>query len=106
MAKLKLVNTIFSKLSTLSKNEGQLVVSRDSKSLYIDLNSERIEVTDWIDVNTEEELLAILTPLVNKYYFTKDTNKIWRYIGSEWKCLNADISIRTITNDEIDALFS
>lgn len=105
MAKLKLVNTIFSKLSTLSKNEGQLVVSRDSKSLYIDLNGERIEVTDWIDVNTEEELLAILTPLSNKYYFTKDTNKIWRYIEGKWNCLNADISIKTITNEEIDALF-
>lgn len=105
MAKLKLISTIFSKLSALSQNEGQVVVSRDSKSLYIDLNSERIEVTDWIDINTEENLLAILTPLSNKYYFTKDTNKIWRYIGGKWNCLNADISIKAITNEEIDALF-
>lgn len=105
MAKLKLISTIFSKLSTLSQNEGQVVVTRDSKSLYIDLNGERIKVTDWIDINTEEELLAILTPLSNKYYFTKDTNKIWRYIEGKWNCLNADISIKTITNEEIDALF-
>ena len=88
MAKLKLLNTIFSKLGSLSKSDGQIIVSRDSKSLYVDLEGERIEITDWIDIDTEETLLAILTPLTNKYYYTKDTNKIWRYIGGEWKCLN------------------
>ena len=45
MAKLKLLNTIFSKLASLSKNDGQIVVTRDSKSLYIDLEGERIEIT-------------------------------------------------------------
>lgn len=88
MAKLKLLNTIFSKLGSLSKNDGQIVVARDSKSLYVDLEGERIEITDWVDIDTEESLLAILSPLINKYYYTKDTNKIWRYIGGEWKCLN------------------
>ena len=81
MAKLKLLSTIFAKLSTLGKNDGQVIVSKDSKSLYVDLDGERIEVTDWIDVDTEENLLAILTPLTNKYYYTKDSNKIWRYVN-------------------------
>lgn len=90
MAKLKLLSTIFSKLSTLGKNDGQVIVSKDSKSLYVDLDGERIEVTDWIDVDTEENLLAILTPLINKYYYTKDSNKIWRYVNGEWINLNND----------------
>ena len=90
MAKLKLLSTIFSKLSTLGKNDGQVIVSKDSKSLYVDLDGERIEVTDWIDVDTEENLLAILTPLINKYYYTKDSNKIWRYANGEWINLNND----------------
>ena len=90
MAKLKLLSTIFSKLSTLGKNDGQVIVSKDSKSLYVDLDGERIEVTDWIDVDTEENLLAILTPLINKYYYTKDNNKIWRYVNGEWINLNND----------------
>ena len=93
MAKLKLLSTIFSKLSTLGKNDGQVIVSKDSKSLYVDLDGERIEVTDWIDVDTEENLLAILTPLINKYYYTKDSNKIWRYVNGEWINLNNDIII-------------
>ena len=104
MARLKLVNTIFSKLSSLSKNDGQIVVSNDSKSLYVDLNGERIEVTDWIDVDTEESLLAILSPLVNKYYYTKDTNKIWRYIGGEWECLNTSVNDLTPTYTESSTL--
>ena len=90
MVKLKLLSTIFSKLSTLGKNDGQVIVSKDSKSLYVDLDGERIEVTDWIDVDTEENLLAILTPLINKYYYTKDSNKIWRYVNGEWINLNND----------------
>lgn len=90
MAKLKLLSTIFSKLSTLGKNDGQVIVSKDSKSLYVDLDGERIEVTDWIDIDTEEALLAILTPLTNKYYYTKDSNKIWRYVNGEWINLNND----------------
>ena len=90
MAKLKLLSTIFSKLSTLGKNDGQVIVSKDSKSLYVDLDGERIEVTDWIDVDTEENLLATLTPLINKYYYTKDSNKIWRYVNGEWINLNND----------------
>ena len=88
MAKLKLISTIFSKLGSLTKNNGQIIVTRDSKSLYVDLESERIEITNWIDIDTEESLLAILTPLTNKYYYTKDSNKIWRYIGGEWKCIS------------------
>lgn len=104
MVKLKLVNTIFSKLGSLSKNDGQIVVSSDSKSLYVDLEGERIEVTDWIDVDTEEKLLAILSPLVNKYYYTKDTNKIWRYIGGKWECLNTSVNDLTPTYTESSTL--
>ena len=104
MAKLKLLSTIFSKLGSLTKNNGQIIVTRDSKSLYVDLEGERIEITDWIDIDTEESLLAILTPLTNKYYYTKDTNKIWRYINSEWECLNTSVNDLTPTYTESSTL--
>lgn len=104
MAKLKLLSTIFSKLGSLTNNNGQIIVARDSKSLYVDLDDERIEITDWIDINTEENLLAILTPLTNKYYYTKDSNKIWRYIGGEWICVNANVNELTPTYAESTSL--
>lgn len=104
MAKLKLLSTIFSKLASLTKNNGQIIVSRDSKSLYVDLEGERIEITDWIDIDTEESLLAILSPLINKYYYTKDTNKIWRYINSNWECLNSSPKVYVGTENPSDSL--
>ena len=104
MAKLKLLSTIFSKLGSLTKNNGQIIVTRDSKSLYVDLEGDRIEITDWIDVNTETELLATLTPLTNKYYYTKDTNKIWRYVNGKWECLNTSVNDLTPTYTESSTL--
>lgn len=104
MAKLKLLSTIFSKLASLTKNDGQIVVARDSKSLYVDLEGERIEITDWIDIDTEESLLAILSPLINKYYYTKDTNKIWRYINSNWECLNNNPKVYIGTENPSNSL--
>ena len=104
MAKLKLLSTIFSKLGSLTKNNGQIIVTRDSKSLYVDLESERIEITNWIDIDTEESLLAILTPLTNKYYYTKDSNKIWRYVNNDWECLNTSVNDLTPTYTESSTL--
>ena len=42
MAKLKLLSTIFSKLSTLGKNDGQIIVSKDSNKIWRYVNSEWI----------------------------------------------------------------
>lgn len=84
MAKLKLIETIQTKLPTLSKTDGQLIVIKDNASLYVDLDGARIYISDWIDVSTDIDRLAMLTPLSNKYYYVVETNKIWRYIGGSW----------------------
>ena len=84
MAKLNLIETIETKLPTLTKTDGQLIVIRDNASLYVDLDGARIYISDWIDVSTDEERLAMLTPLSNKYYYVVETNKIWRYISGSW----------------------
>ena len=80
MAKLNLIETIQTKLSTLTKKDGQLIVVRDNASLHIDLDGNRIYISDWIDISTDEERLAMISPLSNKYYYVVETNKIWRYI--------------------------
>lgn len=90
MSKLKLIETIQTKLPTLSKTDGQLIVVRDNASLYVDLDGNRIYISDWIDVSTETDRLAMLTPLSNKYYYVIETNKIWRYIGGSWFSITKD----------------
>jgi hypothetical protein len=84
MAILNLIETIQTKLSTLAKKDGQLIVIRDNASLYVDLDGARIYISDWIDISTDEERLAMLSPLNNKYYYVVETNKIWRYISGSW----------------------
>lgn len=84
MAILNLIETIQTKLSTLAKKDGQLIVIRDNASLYVDLDGARIYISDWIDISTDEERLAMLSPLSNKYYYVVETNKIWRYISGSW----------------------
>lgn len=84
MAKLKLIETIQTKLSTLTKSDGQLIVVRDNASLYIDLDGNRVYISDWIDVETDTDRLAMLSPLSNKYYYVVENNKVWRYKNGSW----------------------
>jgi hypothetical protein len=84
MAKLSLIETIQTKLPTLTKQDGQLIVVRDNASLYVDLDGNRVYISDWIDISTDEERLAMISPLSNKYYYVVETNKIWRYVSGSW----------------------
>lgn len=88
MAKLKLYETIESKLPTLTKTNGNLIVARDTKSLYMDLNGDRFQIADYVDVKTHDDLISTLTPLANKFYYVTDTKKLYRYINGSWQCLN------------------
>lgn len=103
MSKLKLIETIQTKLPTLSKTDGQLIVVRDNASLHIDLDGNRIYISDWIDIETDTDRLAMLTPLNNKYYYVVETNKIWRYISGSWVLVTRDYveSTRTIAGIDL-----
>ncbi len=62
--------------------EGQFLMTSDTKNVFYDLTSERMQLTDIIELDTEEQRQAILAPL-NKFYFVKDTCSLWRY-NNEW----------------------
>jgi len=89
MAKLKLIETIQTKLSTLTKSDGQLIVVRDNASLYIDLDGNRVYISDWIDIETDTDRLAMLSPLSNKYYYVTENNKVWRYKNGDWVLISS-----------------
>jgi len=110
--KIKLLYTIKSKLSSLVKSAGQLIVAQDDASLYFDMpnSSEtiRIKITDLLDIPTEADRLVILAPNSSKYYFVTETHKIWRYISGEWVCLNesgAKEKYNTITSPDPNTLY-
>lgn len=84
MAKLKLRTTILSKLSTLTRNEGNLVITRDGETLYFDTDTKRFKISDFIDVADDNDRLAILAPNTEKMYYVLSTNAVWRYISGTW----------------------
>lgn len=87
--KFKFWNTINSKLSSLPLQDGQFIVSRDTSMLYADITGVgRLTFTDWIDLDTEADRLAILAPIVGKIYYVIATNAIYKYISGKWICLN------------------
>ena len=86
---LKLYNTTSSKLNSLNIVGGQLIVSKDDSCLYVDIDSiGRLKITDWIELETDNDRLAVLAPISGKIYYISETNAIWKYVKGSWKCLN------------------
>ena len=86
---LKLYNTTSSKLDSLNIVGGQLIVSKDDSCLYVDIDSiGRLKITDWIELETDNDRLAVLAPISGKIYHVSETNAIWKYVKGSWKCLN------------------
>lgn len=86
---LKLYNTTSSKLNSLNIVGGQLIVSKDDSCLYVDIDSiGRLKITDWIELETDNDRLAVLAPISGKIYYVSETSAIWKYVKGSWKCLN------------------
>ncbi len=63
---------------------GRFLISSDTKSIFYDLQDERIQLTDIITLDTEAQRESILTPF-DKFYFVKEDCMLWRHVNSEWK---------------------
>lgn len=62
--------------------ENKIRITTDTGRLFFDTDSERIEITDFVKGKTEEEILAILSPLP-KIYLSSDTCKFFAYDETE-----------------------
>lgn len=96
MADRKLVRFIEldeSQLSQLPLKPGTLIYTKDSLNQYLDTDTERIQITDLIVLANDSEREDILVPLGEKFYYIKDTKKVWMYDDGqlEWYCLNETI---------------
>lgn len=73
------------KLSSIPKKEGQLIYTTDTFRTYWDIsNTERRLLSDIVILDTDDERDSILAPL-DKFYFIKETNDLWRYtVEDDW----------------------
>lgn len=69
--------------SVIPIKEGQFLMTTDTRSIFYDLGDSRIQLTDILEIDTENERQALIAP-VNKFYFVKDTGELWRYSNGDW----------------------
>ena len=61
----------------------------DTHRIFLDVNGERIEFSDFIKGNTDNQIKAILAPLP-KLYLASDTRKLYINDNGEWVSIQAD----------------
>ena len=83
------IYTTEANLSSIAVEHGQIILCTDSGKLYIDHGSNRVSISDVVQVETQTALP--LAPL-DKFYITRDTGDVYFYINDEWKKLT-DTSI-------------
>jgi len=70
--------------SIIPIKDGQFLMTSDTKCIFYDLGDKRIQLTDILEIDTEQERQGLLAP-VNKFYFVKDTGSLWKYHNGVWR---------------------
>lgn len=78
------IYTTEANLSSVAVKHGQIILCTDSEKFYIDHGSNRVSISDVVQVETQTALP--LAPL-DKFYITQDTGDVYFYINDEWKKL-------------------
>lgn len=101
MPKLKFIRCVKSKINTIPVVDGQLIFTTDSYGIYLDLGSERKELSQIISL-TSAERQEVLTP-VTSFYFETDTGHLFYYDG-KWTDISVDPNSLVITFNESEDL--
>ena len=85
---MRFIATTSDKISTIAKQKGQLIFSRDDRVIYLDTDTNtRTEYRSIISLISEEQRQSIISP-VSGFYFVEETAVLWTYnINKEWEQL-------------------
>lgn len=86
MAFIKFNTTVESKAldtSLIPISDGQFLIVTDTQKLMYDNGTKRLVLGDIIELDTEAQRSALVTPL-SKFYFVKETGVLWRYNSGSW----------------------
>ena len=99
------IKVLDSQLANIKIVAGSTIYTRDTGKHFIDISdTERVQISDIIYIDTDKERTALLAPLPDKLYITRDTNKVWIYSvkSDKWVCLNIDTTYTAGTGISID----
>ena len=99
------IKVLDSQLANIKIVAGSTIYTRDTGKHFIDISdTERVQISDIVYIDTDKERIALLAPLPDKLYITRDTNKVWIYSvkTDKWVCLNTDTIYTAGTGINID----
>ena len=99
------IKVLDSQLANIKIVAGSTIYTRDTGKHFIDISdTERVQISDIIYIDTDKERTALLAPLPDKLYITRDTNKVWVYSvkTDKWICLNIDTTYTAGTGININ----
>lgn len=99
------IKVLDSQLANIKIVAGSTIYTRDTGKHFIDISdTERVQISDIIYIDTDKERIALLAPLPDKLYITRDTNKVWVYSvkTDKWICLNIDTTYTAGTGISIN----
>ena len=84
---------------------GNLYVTTDERGLYVDLDSKRIHISDFIEL-TNDEFGALTSDKVvtSAFYYTTDGNALYKWNGTGWNCLNDTSDLATELAEKVAEL--
>lgn len=77
---MSVIATTASKLSDLEIKNGQLIFSKDTTTIALDLNGKRTFYNQITLLETDEERKDLLAPVNKSFYFIVSTAVLWTYI--------------------------
>ena len=85
-----------SALASTPIEDGKLRFTVDTGQIFLDDNNERVEISDFIKIDTEAEILSTLAPLP-KFYYARDTKRFLMYVNGKWEVV-AEKNSDTVQN--------
>lgn len=98
-AQFKFLKGNYSGLNSVAITEGQLLVTKDTRELFIDVDaSTRIKIGDFTMIGTLAELEALDASTVptSRLYYVEDTNIFCKSTGSAWTQINKDTGATSV----------
>lgn len=81
-ASAQIYYTTASRLNDLGINDGQIIFTSDTKTIYLDMKSKRHSYSTIQVYDTDADRASVLAP-VEGYYYVEETHVLWRY-KSKW----------------------
>lgn len=96
MAQFLLKRGNLAQLNGLAIQDGQFIVVKDERAIYVDVGTERIRLGDFQEFATLDALKANANPSTTALYYIKDINCLAKWDGENYIQINTDTGATSV----------